>query len=91
VIWKHALRNAAIPIITIIGLQAANILRGAVVTETVFSWPGLGKLAVEAVYTRDFPLVQASVLFMGLVFTVTNVAIDIIYVMLDPRISYEKR
>ena len=68
VILKHALKNAGIPIITLAGIQFAGLLRGAVVTETVFAWPGLGRLAVSAVYARDFPLIQASVLFMALVF-----------------------
>jgi peptide/nickel transport system permease protein len=87
----HALKNAAVPILTIIALQSATILRGAVVTETVFSWPGVGKIAVDAVYARDFPLVQAAVLFMGMVFLVVNLVADVIYVYLDPRIRYGKR
>lgn len=91
VIMVHALRNAAIPILTITALQAATILRGAVVTETVFVWPGIGKIAVDAVYARDFPLVQASVLAMGSVFLVINLLVDFMYVYLDPRISYLKK
>lgn len=90
VIWQHALKNAAIPIVTITGLMGANILRGAVVTESVFAWPGVGKLAVDAVYARDFPLVQAAVLFMGVVFTAVNFLVDLLYGALDPRIRYEK-
>lgn len=86
----HALKNAAVPILTIVALQGATILRGAVVTETVFSWPGVGKIAVDAVYARDFPLVQAAVMFMGMVFLVVNLIADMIYVYLDPRIRYEK-
>ncbi|WP_373084625.1 ABC transporter permease [Sneathiella sp.] len=91
VIMVHALKNAAIPIVTIIGLQAATILRGAVVTETVFVWPGIGKIAVDAVYARDFPLVQAAVLTMGVVFLLVNLIVDFIYIYLDPRISYQKK
>jgi peptide/nickel transport system permease protein len=91
VIMLHALKNAAIPIITITALQAATILRGAVVTETVFAWPGVGKIAVDAVYSRDFPLVQAAVMFMGVVFLVVNLIVDFLYVLLDPRISYLKK
>lgn len=91
VIMLHALKNAAIPIITITALQAATILRGAVVTETVFAWPGVGKIAVDAVYARDFPLVQAAVMFMGVVFLVVNLIVDFLYVLLDPRISYLKK
>ena len=88
VIWKHAFRNAATPVLTIIALDFANILRGAVITETVFGWPGIGKLAVDAVYARDFPLVQAAVLFMGLVFLSVNLLVDLIYTRLDPRITH---
>jgi peptide/nickel transport system permease protein len=91
VILIHALKNAAIPILTITALQTATILRGAVVTETVFSWPGVGKIAVDAVYSRDFPLVQAAVIFMGLVFLVVNLLSDLLYAMLDPRIRYGNR
>lgn len=91
VILVHALKNGAIPILTITALQAATILRGAVVTETVFAWPGIGKIAIDAVYGRDFPLVQAAVLFMGVIFLVVNLVVDMLYVLLDPRISYVKR
>jgi peptide/nickel transport system permease protein len=91
IILVHALKNGAIPIITITALQAATILRGAVVTETVFAWPGIGKVAIDAVYGRDFPLVQASVMFMGVVFLAVNFLVDLTYVALDPRISYKKR
>lgn len=91
VIWLHAFRNAATPVLTITALEAANILRGAVITETVFAWPGVGKLAVDAVYARDFPLVQAAVLFMGLVFLTVNLLVDLIYPRLDPRITYGER
>jgi peptide/nickel transport system permease protein len=87
----HALKNGAIPILTITALQAAMILRGAVVTETIFAWPGVGKIAVDAVYSRDFPLVQAAVMFMGVVFLFMNLLVDMLYVFLDPRISYLKR
>jgi peptide/nickel transport system permease protein len=87
----HAFKNAAVPILTITALQAATILRGAVVTETVFSWPGVGKIAVDAVYGRDFPLVQAAVMFMGVVFLVVNLVVDALYILLDPRIDYGRR
>ncbi|MEO8557421.1 MAG: ABC transporter permease [Rhodospirillales bacterium] len=91
IILVHALKNAAIPILTITALQAATILRGAVVTETVFSWPGIGKIAIDAVYGRDFPLVQASVMLMGVLFLAVNLFVDLFYVLLDPRISFVKR
>jgi len=87
----HALKNAAIPIVTITALQGATILRGAVVTETVFAWPGVGKIAIDAVYGRDFPLVQAAVMFMGVVFLAVNILVDLVYVALDPRIDYKKQ
>ena len=90
VILKHALKNAAIPIVTIAGLQFASLLRGAVVTETVFAWPGLGRLAVAAVYARDFPLIQAAVLFMSFIFIMVNLTIDILYAYIDPRIRYQR-
>lgn len=86
VIFHHALKNAGIPILTITALQAATILRGAVVTETVFAWPGVGKLAIDAVYARDFPLVQGTVIFMGVMFTGVNFLVDLLYGALDPRI-----
>ncbi|MGD9923754.1 MAG: ABC transporter permease [Pseudorhodoplanes sp.] len=86
VVWDHALRNAAIPILTITTLQAAMILRGAVVTETVFAWPGIGKIAIDAVYNRDFPLVQGAVLFMGALLAVVNLVVDLLYAVFDPRI-----
>jgi peptide/nickel transport system permease protein len=87
----HALKNAAVPILTITALQTASVLRGAVATETVFSWPGVGKIAVDAVYSRDFPLVQAAVLFMGVVFLSVNFIADMVYLWLDPRIRYGRR
>ncbi len=89
VILKHALRNAGIPILTIVGMQFAQILRGAIVTETVFAWPGLGRLAVAAIYARDFPLVQASVIFMAFIFIGMNLIVDILYAYVDPRIKYQ--
>ncbi len=91
VVLVHAFKNGAIPILTITALQAATILRGAVVTETVFSWPGIGKIAIDAVYGRDFPLVQASVMFMGVIFLAINLIVDLVYVLLDPRITYLKK
>ena len=81
--------DAGLPPLT--ALQAATILRGAVVTETVFAWPGIGKIAIDAVYGRDFPLVQAAVLLMGVIFLIVNFLVDMLYVLLDPRISYVKR
>ena len=88
VVNKHALKNAALPVVTIIGLEFGSLLSGAVVTETVFAWPGVASLAVNAVAWHDFPLVQAIVVFMALAFAVVNLVVDLIYVVLDPRIRY---
>lgn len=88
VIGKHALKNASLPIITLISLQFVGLLNGAVVTETVFAWPGIGRLVVQSVFSRDFPVVQAIVLMAGTLFIVTNLLVDIMYAYLDPRIKY---
>jgi len=88
VVWVHALRNAFIPVLTVIGLQVGFLLGGVVVTETVFSWPGVGRLAVQAIYARDFPVVQAVVFFFALIFVVVNLVVDLLYAVLDPRIGY---
>ncbi|MDR1977158.1 MAG: ABC transporter permease [Synergistaceae bacterium] len=89
VIW-HVIRNAGIPIITLVGLETANLLGGAVVTETIFAWPGLGLLTIQAINARDFPLVQAIVLFVSIIFIAVNFLTDLLYVIVDPRIKLEK-
>jgi peptide/nickel transport system permease protein len=86
VVLRHALKNALIPLITIIGLQTAVIFSGAIVTETVFSWPGMGRLIVQAIYARDFPVVQTAVLFVAFVVILVNLAVDVLYAVVDPRI-----
>ena len=86
VVIKHALRNAAIPIVTITGLQFGTLLGGAVVTETVFAWPGIGRLAIQSIYNRDYPVVQCVVFLSALLFIVINLAVELIYGVLDPRI-----
>ena len=86
VILQHALRNALIPVVTIIALQVGTLLSGAVVTETVFSWPGVGRLAVQAIYTRDFPIVQVTVMVTAALFVAINLLTDLLYVLLDPRV-----
>ena len=86
VIAKHTLKNAAIPIVTITGLQFGSLLAGAVVTETVFAWPGIGRLAIQSIYNRDYPVVQCVVLLSAALFVVVNLAIDALYGLLDPRI-----
>jgi peptide/nickel transport system permease protein len=86
VVAKHTLKNAALPIVTITGLQFGTLLGGAVVTETVFAWPGIGRLAVQSIYNRDYPVVQCVVFFSAVLFIVINLAIDVAYGLLDPRI-----
>ncbi|ETW96493.1 MAG: hypothetical protein ETSY2_46265 [Candidatus Entotheonella gemina] len=88
IIWRHALRNAAIPPITFAGLTLAGFITGTVVTETVFSWPGLGRLAVDAVLQNDFPLLTGAVLLVTLMYLATSFLADVAYVYLDPRIRY---
>ena len=89
IIWKHALKNAAIPVVTIMGLQFGALLGGAVVTETVFSWPGIGRLAIQGIYNRDYPVVQATVFIAAVFFVGINCVVDLLYTILDPRIRYE--
>lgn len=91
VILKHALRNAAVPILTIIGLQFGALLSGAIITETIFAWPGLGRLLIEAIQTRDFPLVQGSVLAIALTYVMVNLITDLLYTAVDPRVRLEGR
>jgi peptide/nickel transport system permease protein len=86
VVIKHALRNAAIPIVTITALQFGTLLGGAVVTETVFAWPGIGRLAIQSIYNRDYPVVQCVVFLSALLFIVINLTVELIYGVLDPRI-----
>lgn len=86
VIWKHTLRNALITIITILGLQLGALLAGSVITETVFSWPGIGSLLIQAISTRDYKLVQGVVFFFALMYFVVNLLVDMLYMVVDPRI-----
>lgn len=86
VVAKHTLKNAAIPIVTITGLQFGTLLGGAVVTETVFSWPGIGRLAIQSIYNRDYPVVQCTVFLSAAIFVVINFCVDIAYGLLDPRV-----
>ncbi|MBI4642035.1 MAG: ABC transporter permease [Candidatus Tectomicrobia bacterium] len=88
VIFKHALKNALIPVVTVIGVQMGGVLTGAVITETVFNWPGVGRLLVDSLNQRDTPLVQGCVIFIAVIFVAINTIVDIIYVYLDPRIRY---
>jgi peptide/nickel transport system permease protein len=86
VIWGHALRNARIPIVTLLGIQLGQLLGGVVITETVFSWPGIGKLTVDAIFARDYPVVQGAVLLTATLFVLINLVTDLIYTVLDPRV-----
>ena len=86
VVMKHTLKNAALPVVTITGLQFGTLLGGAVVTETVFAWPGIGRLAIQSIYNRDYPIVQCTVFLSAVLFIVLNFAIDLLYGVLDPRI-----
>jgi peptide/nickel transport system permease protein len=88
VVWRHALKNALIPIVTVVGVQAGYLLGGAVLTETVFAWPGVGTLVVQGILARDIPLVQGGVLVIALSFVLVNLAVDTLYAWLDPRIKY---
>lgn len=88
VIYRHALRNALIPVVTVVGLQMGSLLGGAVLTETVFSWPGIGSLLVNAILAADYPLVQGSVILIATIFVVVNLLVDLLYAFLDPRIRY---
>jgi peptide/nickel transport system permease protein len=88
-VLKHALKNAAIPVVTVIGLDMGTLLGGAVITETIFAWPGVGRLAVQAISYRDYPLVQAAVFMLALIFVLINFFVDVLYTYLDPRVAYE--
>ena len=88
VVLRHALRNSIIPVVTVIGLQFGALLGGAVITETVFNWPGVGKLVVDAIYIRDYPIVQAVLIVSATSFVLINLLIDLSYSYLDPRIRY---
>jgi peptide/nickel transport system permease protein len=88
VMYGHALKNALIPVLTVIGIQVGYLLGGAVVIEQVFSLPGLGRFMLDAIYTRDYPIVQGGVLFIALVVSLVNLLVDVLYAAVDPRIRY---
>jgi peptide/nickel transport system permease protein len=91
VLYRHALRNAIIPVLTIIGLQVGSILAGAFVIETIFLWPGIGQLAINSILSKDYPVVQGVVLLTALSYMATNLIVDICYVLLDPRIAFDTK
>ena len=88
VVWKHALKNASIPIVTIVGIELGTLLGGSVITETIFAWPGVGRLSVQAIFNRDYPVVQAAVFILASTFVFLNFLVDIAYTWLDPRIRF---
>lgn len=88
VVWRHALRNALAPVVTVIGLQFGELLGGAILTETVFAWPGLGRLLVDSIFARDYPTVQGLVIVFALLFALVNLAVDLLYGAIDPRVRY---
>ncbi len=89
IVVKHALKNALIPIITVVGLQFGLLLGGAVLTETVFAWPGIGRLIVDSILARDYAMIQGIILIFGLMYMVVNLVTDILYAVVDPRVRYE--
>jgi peptide/nickel transport system permease protein len=89
VVFRHALRNGLIPIITVLGLQMGTLLAGAIITETIFSWPGIGQLTVQAIRARDYPLVQGCILTIALTYILVNILTDVLYSVVDPRIRYD--
>ena len=88
VVWKHALKNASIPIVTIVGIELGTLLGGSVITETIFAWPGVGRLSVQAIFNRDYPVVQSAVFLLASTFVIVNLLVDVVYTYLDPRIRY---
>lgn len=88
IIWKHGLKNALPPIVTVIGLQISSLLSGAILTETIFSWPGMGKLIVDSISNRDYAVVQGTVLFIALIYILINLIVDIVYMYINPKVSY---
>ena len=87
VLATHILRNAWLPLLTLIGVEVASLLGGAVITETVFAWPGMGRLVVAAIYTRDYPVVQAAVTIIATIFVLINLLVDLSYAAVDPRVT----
>jgi len=88
VVFKHALKNAMIPVVTVAGIQFGRMLGGAIIVETVFAYPGLGKLLIDSVFGRDYPVIQGCALIFAISFALTNLFVDILYAYLDPRIHY---
>ncbi|HYK71590.1 MAG TPA: ABC transporter permease, partial [Pseudoneobacillus sp.] len=90
VVYKHSLKNAIIPVLTIIGLQTGLLLGGAILTETIFGWPGVGRYIYDAISFRDYPVIQSGILIIAAIFVLINLIVDLLYVVVDPRIKYNK-
>ena len=88
IIYKHGLKNALIPVITVVGLQMGTLLGGAIITETIFSWPGMGRYIFEAIGNRDYPVIQSGILTVATIFVIVNLIVDLLYAYVDPRINY---
>lgn len=89
VVWGHAVRNALLPIVTVWGLSLADLLTGALLVEVIFSWPGMGRLLVQSISTRDYPLLQANIIILAIVYAGANLVVDMLYTLIDPRIRYD--
>ena len=89
ILFVHTIRNAMIPVVTVLGLQVGTLLGGSVITETIFAWPGVGRLAVSAIYNRDYPLIQGTILVSAAIFVIVNLIVDLSYLILDPKIKYQ--
>lgn len=89
VVYKHGLKNASIPVLTVIGLQTGALLGGAVLTETIFAWPGVGRYIYEAISYRDYPVIQSGILLIAFIFVIVNMIVDVLYAFIDPRIQYK--
>jgi ABC-type dipeptide/oligopeptide/nickel transport system permease component len=87
ILFSHAIRNALLPVVTLLALQFGSLLTGAVITETIFSWPGLGRLLIQAIFSRDYPLVQGCILVFAILYLLVNLVADLLYGVLDPRIQ----
>jgi peptide/nickel transport system permease protein len=90
VVYKHSLKNAIIPVLTVIGLQTGLLLGGAILTETIFGWPGIGRYVYDAISYRDYPVIQSGILIIAAIFVLINLIVDLLYVVVDPRIKYNK-
>jgi peptide/nickel transport system permease protein len=88
VIWVHVLKNAGLPVVTVLGMNAGHLLGGAVIVETIFGWPGVGKYAIDAIYLRDYPVIQGFVLYLAIIFLMVNLLVDLAYRWLDPRLHF---